>query len=165
MLSKNNIYILLWITIFCNSMCFFGYVYEEIVDIPNILFSDNSIKVNELWSNYHIITNPAHYYGFITSIGIISLILLWINKKVLSEVDFKKLKIASGLIILATIITTIAVTQINDFVFFGKPLEQSQNLHSLSIIWSILNFIRLSFTFLATLKLLSIFKITLSIKN
>lgn len=141
-------------------MCFFGYVYEEIVDIPNMIFSAQAGEVNRSWANYHEVTNPVHYYGLVSTLGIISLILIWANKKHLSKINFKKVKIATALIGGATLLTIIAVTQINDFVFFNKPIEGAYTLGQLSIIWAVINLMRLSLTFFAVLKLISVFKVS-----
>ena len=69
------------------------------------------------------------------------------------------------MIILINILTGMAVTQINDKLYFNLPVNDSESVKDLAKIWAILNFIRLSFTAICTVILVKMFSIKLVINS
>lgn len=148
-----------WIAIIASTMSLFGFVYEEIDFIPNY-FTANPIEAKIQWSNFHSVTNPAHYH-IPASIGaIFSIIAIWFYKQQLSNQQRRNLKTASVMIILINIVTGIAVTQINDKLYFAAPVDNAEMVRNLAVIWATLNFIRLSCAAICTTALVKMFSMS-----
>lgn len=141
-------------------MSFFGFVYEEIDFIPNY-FSTTPIEAKAHWNSFHSLTNPAYYHILPSLIAIFSVVAIWFYKAYLSKRQIRKLRIVSIAIILINVLTVIAVTQINDKLYFEIPIESSETVKSLATIWAILNFIRLVLTAICTIMLIKMFSIDL----
>lgn len=162
--QQKIIVILFWIAIIANTMSFFGFVYEEIDFIPNY-FSKTPMEAKIQWNSFHSLTNPAYYHIPPSIIAIFSIAIIWFYNQLLSNRQIRILKTVSIIIILINILTGIAVTQINDKLFFEIPIENSETVKRLATIWAILNFIRLSFTAICTIMLIKMFSIKLIIIN
>lgn len=145
-------------------MSFFGFVYEEIDFIPNY-FTTSPIDARTQWNNFHSLTNPAYYHILPSIIAIFSIVVVWFYKQHLLKRQIKKLKTASIIIVLINILTGIAVTQINDKLFFELPIENAATVINLAITWAILNFIRLFLTAICIIVLVKMFSINLIIDN
>ena len=150
----------LWVAIFCNTMSFFGYVYEEIVDVPNF-FGSSPTNAKVLWTTYHTVTNPIHYHGFVTIVALIALVIIWFYKEGLDSHQIKKLKLATITFVIANILTIIAVTQLNNKLYFGDPINDAQVVITLASSWAILNLIRAITVFICVVSLLQMFNITI----
>lgn len=151
----------LWVAIFCNTMSFFGYVYEQIVFVPN-MFSSSPTESKMLWTNYYTSTNPGHYHILVTVLALIAFIVLWIYRQGLGAQQSKRLKAATIMFVIANILTGIAVTQINNKLYFGGPINEAQVVLSLATSWALLNLMRAIAVFICIVSLLKIFQITLN---
>lgn len=159
---NKRITILIWTAIIACAMSFFGFVYEQIDFIPNYL-STTPIEAKMHWTSFHSITNPAYYHIPASIVAICCIAVIWYYRQHLSETQIRKLRVASLLTILVNILTGIAVTQINDKLYFGTQINNSETVKNLAIVWATLNFIRLFFVALCTVKLVKMFSIGLII--
>lgn len=150
----------LWIAIACSAMSFFGYVYEAIVDVPN-MFGASPTDAKQMWTAYHSLTNPIHYHILPAMGAILGLAILWRYRSRLSSEQQKKLNIAIFTTIFANILTGIAVTQLNNRLYFGNPIDEPIVVINLAIAWSLVNFIRLLIVLICIISLLKIFNFTL----
>lgn len=162
--QHKTIVILIWIAIVANAMSFFGFVYEEIDFIPNY-FSKTPMEAKIQWNSFHSLTNPAYYHIPPSIAAILSITVIWFYKKYLSNRQIRILKVASIMIILINILTGIAVTQINDKLYFDMSVDSSETVKRLATIWAVLNFIRLSFTAICAILLMKMFSIKLIINK
>ena len=64
---------LLWLLVWNHAMWFFGNLYEQIVDVPNLL--SNPVRARALWGQYHQLTNPIYYHVPNTLLAIIGMLL------------------------------------------------------------------------------------------
>jgi hypothetical protein len=155
--------IAIWIAIITSTMSFFGFVYEEIDFIPNF-FNSHPIESKLNWNSFHSITNPSHYHILPAICCIFSLTIIWFNKHHIALQQISKLKVASILVIIVNILTGIAVTYINDKLYFNKTVE-STTLKNLAIAWATLNFVRITLTAIYTVILMKMFSIKLIINQ
>lgn len=162
--QQKIIVILIWTAIIASAMSLFGFVYEGIDFIPNY-FGTSPIEAKMQWNNFHSITNPAYYHIPPSAIAIVAIIMIWFYRRHLLTQNIRKLKTVSILIVLINILTGIAVTQINDKLYFEMPIEHSETVKNLAITWAILNFIRLVLTALCTITLVKMFSIKLKKPN
>lgn len=161
---QKTIETLIWIAIVMSTMSFFGFVYEEIDFIPNY-FSKTPMEAKIQWNSFHSLTNPAYYHIPPSIIAIFSITVIWFYNQYLSKRQIGKLRVVSILILLVNILTGIAVTQINDKLYFEIPVDNSETVKDLATIWAILNFIRIFFTAICTIMLVKMFSIKLIINN
>lgn len=154
----------IWIAIIASTMSFFGFVYEEIDFIPNY-FGIAPLEAQIQWSGFHSLTNPAYYHIPPSIVAIFGLGMIWFYRSDLTKLQLRKLKIASVITILINILTGIAVTQINDKLYFGTTMNSSETIKNLAIIWGVLNFIRLSFVAICIVVLVKMFSIKLIINK
>jgi hypothetical protein len=141
-------------------MSFFGFVYEEIDFIPNY-FSQTPMEAKIQWNSFHSLTNPAYYHIPPSIIAIFSITMIWFYKQHLSNRQIRKLRVVSIMIIIINILTGIAVTQINDKLYFETPVNNSETVKGLATTWAILNFIRILSTAICTIILVKMFSIKL----
>lgn len=154
----------IWVAVIANTMSFFGFVYEAIDFIPNY-FGTASIEAQMHWRSFHSLTNPAYYHIFPSIITICCIVMVWIHRHYLSSDQLRLLKIASVATILVNISTGIAVTQLNDKLYFGTQFNNAETVRNLALIWGILNLIRLSFAAICSVSLLKTFSIHLITNN
>lgn len=128
--------------LFTVAMSFFGYLYEQIDFIPNY-FVDNSIESAVHWSTFHQLTNPAYYHILPSAVSLVCLALLWAKKKNLTHTQSKAVIRLFIFMILINLLTTVAVTTINDTLFFAQQLENLTSMKTEAIKWSLLNVSRL----------------------
>lgn len=161
---NKRIIVFIWGAIIASAMSFFGFIYEEIDFIPNY-FGATPTEAKIQWSSFHSLTNPAYYHIPPSIVAIFCIAMIWFYKQHLSDSQLKKLKIASVVTILINILTGIAVTQINDKLYFGTSINNSETVKNLAIIWATLNFIRLSLVAVCIVLLVKMFSIRLIINN
>lgn len=139
-------------------MSFFGYLYEQIDFIPNYLAGAGHQNASLHWSNFHHVTNPAYYHILPACVTILCLVSIWKHKRILSSVQHKTLLLITVLTVLTNVLTTLAVTQINDQLFFGQSLENAIDIKALALLWSMLNILRLLFLFICGQKVIATFR-------
>ena len=105
------------------TMILSGLIYEQIVFIPNF-FNRNGIEPKELFSKFHVNTNPVHYHLIPTTILLITLIISWTNQ--LIEKHLLKSILISVLILIS--LTGYVVYFINDKLYFKTPLEEGDSI-------------------------------------
>ncbi len=158
--KKREISTIVWTSILANAMSFFGFVYEEIDFVPNY-FTSSPAEAKMSWSEFHSLTTPAYYHILPSIIAIMCVVALWFYKRNLTDNQIRKLKIASLSTLLVNILTGIAVTQINNKLYFGEPIGDSETIKTFATIWGILNFLRLSFVAISTMAFLKFFSINI----
>lgn len=146
------------LAIFCHAMCLFGYVYEQVVDVPNMWGSDPA-AAKKMWTDYHTISNPEYYYILVTTIGLIAVIYLWVKRNKIIPADKKHARNALVLVILTNICTGIAVSNINNRLYFGTVAMTPGAITKLAALWSIVNSMRILFVAGAIYQLFSILHI------
>ena len=160
--SKEDLKTILKISLFCIAMSFFGFLYEEVVELPN-MFGNSPIPIKNLWNNFHWKSNPAIYHAFPAMISLLCLVVLFFKRKHFEPFQEKIIKIVLVLQALTNVFTGIAVLGINDKLYFGAEVLNSQEVIYLATTWGILNFFRLlcvffSFTYLTKLLSVKFFK-------
>lgn len=144
-------------------MSFYGFVYEEIDFIPNF-FNSHPIESKLHWNSFHSITNPSYYHILPSICCMFSLAIIWFFRRHLESQQISKLKAASIFVVIVNILTGIAVTLINDKLYFEKTVEPT-TLKNLAMVWATLNFIRITLTAIHTAILMKMFSIKLIIKQ
>lgn len=140
------------------AMSFFGYLYEQIDFIPNYLVGVGYQNASLHWSNFHQVTNPAYYHILPACVAIVCIISIWRQKRTLSNAQHKALLLITIVTVLTNVLTTLAVTQINDQLFFGQSLENTTDIKTLALQWSILNILRLLFLFICGQQVITTFR-------
>jgi hypothetical protein len=138
----NRIELALRIGVVCHAWYLFGFVYEEIVDVPNMIGSRGG-QAQGLWDPYHWLTNPVHYYAVIALPAIACLALLWHRRHELPPADRRRLHTAIGGHAVLAVTTGIAVTLINDTLYFGPPIGDPNRVRVLALTWFTVNGIRI----------------------
>ena len=156
----NRIATLIYIVIFASAMSFFGFVYEQIDFIPNY-FGLSPINAKIQWTSFHSITNPAFYHILPSIVTVFCVLMLWFYKHNLLIHQLRKLKIVSALVIVINILTGIAVTQINEKLYFDTSIIETKEVKNLAISWTLLNFSRLSLVAICIKILVKMFSIKL----
>ncbi|MGD1839737.1 MAG: hypothetical protein ACFB0B_02415 [Thermonemataceae bacterium] len=130
---------LLLFSLFFLAYWFFGNLYEEIVLAPNNLV--NSYEALVCWQGFFQVTNQIHYYVPFTQLAVLVVYFLYFksNDKYIKEL----LKRASIFGLASIAITVYIVTQLNLKLFFGDLETFQQEIYNLSLIWLIVNFIRI----------------------
>lgn len=144
------------IGIVCHAWFCFGFLYEEIVDVPNMI-GVRAAEAQALWDPYHWLTNPVFYYALIALPAPASLAYLWLKRAGLSPANQARLRVAIGGHLAMGILTMIAVTQINNIIYFGPPIGDPARVRLLASTWFVLNAARILATAVTTTKLVSIF--------
>jgi hypothetical protein len=149
---------LLLFALFGIALWFFGNLYEAIVIAPNML--DDSIRKIQDWKDFFVTTNPIFFYIPIAPIAAFIIAFLYFKKSMDNAVLKRHLKIATIFGLLAFGLGIYIITQINIKFFFGDIQKYSADAHKMSVLWNILNIIRvillaptLSHTFKAYMKL------------
>ncbi len=135
--------------IFSLGMSFFGYLYEQIDFIPNYFYGSRQDEASLHWSKFHQLTNPAFYHILPAILAILCIINLWIRKDFLNKFQRKSLILISILTVITNLLTSLAVTQINDQLFFGQNIDNKTNLKVLALLWSGINASRLILIFIS----------------
>jgi hypothetical protein len=119
---------------------FFGNLYEGIVITPNLL-SDSIGKIHH-WQAFFKFTNPVFFYLPLTPIAALTTFVLYF--KTANESTFLKrhLAYASVFLIFALGLGIFIITQINFKLFFGNIERFSADIYYLSVLWNILNLVR-----------------------
>lgn len=130
---------LLLFALFFLAYWFFGNLYEEIVLAPNNI--TNSYDALVCWQDFFQVTNQIHYYVPFTQIAVFVVWFLYF-KSTNKELR-RQLKKASLFGLASIAITVYMVTQLNLKLFFGDLEAYKEQLYLLSIIWIIVNFIRI----------------------
>jgi|LauGreDrversion4_2_1035121.scaffolds.fasta_scaffold120501_2 hypothetical protein len=146
-IKKNKYQTLNFFMILSITMILSGLIYEQIVFIPNF-FNRNGIEPKELFSKFHVNTNPVHYHLIPTTILLITLIISWTNQ--LIEKNLLKSILISVLILIS--LTGYVVYFINDKLYFKTPLEEGDSIISLTMKWSFINIIRITTVFILFIK-------------
>jgi uncharacterized membrane protein len=145
------------IAIGCNAWFFFGFLYEEIVDVPNMMFGSRAASAQALWDPYHWVTNPVFYYVVVALPAVGSLVFLWLRRAELSPANRTRLQVAAGGHIAMALLTGIAVTQINGILYFGPPMGDPERVRTLAWVWFLVNALRITATALTVVKLVAIY--------
>lgn len=127
------------------SMSFFGYLYEQIDFIPNFLIGDIE-QISFYWNKFHHITNPAYYHILPAIVTVFCVFYLWSKKNKFTKIQYKSLIFITTLTILTNVLTVVAVTQINNQLYFND--NYSSDFKELAIKWSLINFLRLILIFI-----------------
>jgi hypothetical protein len=137
----------------CHAWFFFGFLYEEIVDVPNMMTGSHAVTAQALWDPYHSVTNPVFYYAIVAVPALVSLAFLWLRRDELSPANRTRLRVAIGGHLAMAVLTAIAVTQINGTLYFGPPINDPARVDTLAWTWFAVNALRLGATALATVRL------------
>jgi hypothetical protein len=144
------------VAIIGNAWYLFGFLYEEVVDVPNMMFGSSAAKAQAVWDPYHWATNPVFYYTIVAFPTFVSLVLLWLGRGELTPANRARLRAALGGHVAVAVLTGIAVTQINGTLYFGSPIGDSSQVHALAWTWFAVNALRIAATGLTVLKLIAI---------
>jgi hypothetical protein len=134
---------LLLFALFGISLWFFGNLYEGIVIAPNML-KDSIHKVQD-WQNFFVITNPVIFYVPVAPMAIFIIIFLYFRTNGDKTILKRHLKCATISGLLALALGILIVTQINLKLFFGDVQKYSKDIYKMSVLWNVLNIIRLAF--------------------
>ncbi len=143
------------IAVFSNAMMLFGFLYEEVVDVPNLMGS-RAREAQALWGPYHWFSNPTYYFGLAGMAGLFSLLFLWLKRRELSSADRARLLVAIAGHAATAVLTVIAVTNINNHLYFGPPIGDPARVRLLAVTWFVLNAARIAATALTTTRLIGI---------
>ncbi|MFD7916366.1 hypothetical protein ACFV30_37650 [Streptomyces sp. NPDC059752] len=152
----------LQVGIVCHAGYFFGFLYEAIVDVPNMLGA-RAVQAQALWDPYHWLTNPGFYYTIVGMPALVSLVLLLRRRTRLSLAGRVRLRASTGCHLVMMALTTIAVTQINDTLYFGAPIGDLGRVHFLAGAWFLVNAARISVTAVVIANLMKIYTEALAI--
>ena len=144
---------LLVFSLFGTAMWFFGNLYEAIVIAPNLLV--NSIERAQQWQNFIGTTNPVMFYIPLTFVAGIVLLILYTKTPKQKMAVKQKLKWACVCMAIAYLLSVYIITQINLKLFFGNLTTNALQIHTLALLWNILNGIR---TILLAVALVFVFK-------
>lgn len=151
----NRIELALRVGVVCHAWYLFGFVYEEIVDVPNLIGA-RGMQAQGLWNPYHWLTNPVHYYAVVAAPAIACLGILWRRRHEFLPADRRRLRAAvSGHFVLA-LTTGVAVTLINGPLYFGAPIGDPDRVRLLALTWFTVNGIRIAGVATATAALAAI---------
>lgn len=149
---NRNLGLALRVAIPCNTMMVFGFLYEEIVDVPNLIGAHGR-EAQALWNAYHWLTNPIHFYVVPGIVVELSLLFLWLRRRALPSADRARLMTALGGHVGTAVLTGIAVTQINNHLYFGPPIDDPARVRFLAVTWFVVNAVRIVSTAVTTVSL------------
>jgi hypothetical protein len=138
--------------IHANTMMFSGFVYEAIVDVPNLMLA-KGVEAQALWAPYHWATNPVHFYTVPGLVLLPALLILWLRRAELSGHGRRRLRVALYGLLGTAVTTGIAVTQINDELYFGPPIGDPARVRFLAVTWFVVNALRIVSTATTTIGL------------
>src|SRR6266700_5893497 len=150
MANKTEINLLLF-ALFGFGMWFFGNLYEGIVITPNLL--KHSIEKLYHWQQFFTVTNPVLFYIPLVPFSIAILVILYFKKSKEGFQTKKYLKQSIIFLIPPLLVGIYVVTQINLILFFGDLDQISARVYKLSLLWNILNVVRVIFLALVTYNL------------
>ncbi|MCM9077973.1 MULTISPECIES: hypothetical protein [Streptomyces] len=143
--------------VLCHAWFFFGFLYEEIVDVPNMMMGAHAVEAQSLWDPYHSVTNPVFYYAIVAVPVLGSLAFLWLKRGGLSPANQTRLRLATCGHLAMAALTFVAVTQINGTLYFGPPINDPARVDTLAWAWFGVNALRIGATAFATVKLLDLY--------
>ncbi len=149
---------ILLFSLFGLTMWFFGNLYEAIVIAPNLL--NESLLKADLWQRFITMTNPVFFYIPISPIAMLTTILLFFktsNDKTKQKYHLRRATIFG---LCAFILGFYIIIQINFKLFFGNINELSGNAHHLSVLWNLLNGVRVLFLTFAVYHLFKTYILT-----
>lgn len=127
---------------FTHTMWFFGNLYEQIVDAPNLLHASATARL--AWSGYHQLTNPIFYYVPLTQLGTVALwMLVGRFGRGLSDFQHRTFRQAAICSTVGVALTVVIVTQINLTLFFGTDFLEDEAVRRLAGLWLAGNAFRL----------------------
>jgi hypothetical protein len=134
---------LLLFSLFGIAMWFFGNLYEGIVITPNLL-KDSIQKLHD-WQDFFVISNPIFFYIPLAPLATFIIIFLYLRTSVAKLILKKHLKVATIFVLLAFALGIFIVTQINLNLFFGDLKKYTEIVYKISLLWNILNAVRITF--------------------
>ncbi|MDX3536158.1 hypothetical protein PV721_17610 [Streptomyces sp. MB09-01] len=143
--------------VLCHAWFFFGFLYEEIVDVPNMMIGAHAGEAQSLWDPYHSVTNPVFYYAIVAVPALGSLAFLWLKRGGLSPANQTRLRLATRGHLAMAALTLVAVTQINGTLYFGPPINDPARVDTLAWTWFGVNALRIGATAFATVKLIEFY--------
>lgn len=127
-------------SLFGMAMWLFGNLYEAIVLAPNLL--KESVGKADLWKKLFTATNPIFFYIPISPLAMLATVFLYFKTPDTRQGLKKHLKHATIFGLVALIFSVIIITQINLKLFFGDTNTLAGNVHTLAVLWNLLNAIR-----------------------
>ncbi|MFE9933747.1 hypothetical protein [Streptomyces sp. NPDC005533] len=121
--------------VLCHAWFFFGFLYEEIVDVPNMMMGAHAAEAQSLWDLYHSVTNPVFYCAIVAVPVLGSLAFLWLKRGGLSPANQTCLRLATYGHLAMAALTFVAVTQINGTLYFGPPINDPARVDTLAWAW------------------------------
>jgi hypothetical protein len=125
------------------ALWFFGNLYEGIVIAPNLLAG----PVDKLrhWQTFFTATNPVYFYIPIAPLAALTIFILYF-KTAKENIALKRhLGYAALFLIIALGLSIFIITQINLQLFFGVIPRVPGKAYQLSVLWNILNGVRIIF--------------------
>jgi hypothetical protein len=132
---------LLVLSLFGICLWFFGNLYEAVVIAPNML--RNSAEKLEHWQQFFTVSNPIYFYIPVVPIAVILLLIVFLQTSTHEFQIRNKLQWSIIFLVPAILIGVYIVTQLNLALFFGDIKKVSARAHTLSLLWNILNIVRL----------------------
>jgi hypothetical protein len=139
-MNRKNYSNLLLFSLLGICLWFFGNLYEGIVITPNLL--TDSIKKIYHWQQFFTITNPVFFYIPFVPMAIVTTFFLYFKTTKETPILKRALAYAAIFLALALGLGIFIITQINLKLFFGNMEKCSPDIHQLSVLWNILNMIR-----------------------
>jgi hypothetical protein len=133
---------LLLFSLFGIALWFFGNLYEAVVIAPNML-KDSARKVQD-WQDFFAVTNPVFFYIPIAPIAVVIMIVLFLKTGSEQPILKGHLKLATLFGVPAFALGMYMITQINLKLFFGEADKYAAEAHKLSVLWNILNAVRIA---------------------
>ena len=133
-----------WVLVFTHAMWFFGNLYEEIVDTPNLLA--HAVEARAMWRQYHALTNPVYYHvpNTLVALAVLALVHACGRQHFTSE-GARFFKRATAFSLLGVGLTVAIVTTLNFSLFLGTQLLPAPSIQWLVLTWLIGNGLRLGF--------------------
>jgi hypothetical protein len=140
MTAKTEVNVLLF-SLFGIVLWFFGNLYEGIVIAPNLL-TDSMEKISS-WRAFFTITNPVFFYIPLVPIAVISTVAVYV--KTLNEHAILKTHLRRAIIFLvpSLLLGIFIIVRINLKLFFGDIRKLQADVYRLSLLWNVLNAVRL----------------------
>ena len=107
--------------------------------VPNQLLE--SFEKLKHWQAFFSFTNPIYFYVPFTLIGAAVLIFMFIRSP--DGEERVLLRKAAVFVTIAVLISVVMITQINLKIYFGDLEKYRNDLYSLSVLWLLVNLIRL----------------------
>lgn len=134
---------LLLFSLFGLSLWFFGNLYEAVVIAPNLL-THTTQKIQN-WRQFFSVTNPLFFYIPLAPLAVVALPVVYRKTNPAESTLKRHLKIASIFGLLALGLGIYIISQINLKLFFGATNQSANEVYRLSLLWNILNVVRVAF--------------------